>query len=189
MTELQINPIRISVCGLAEINKFAADKVTHMLSIDNPSTPTKTPEWFHGTHWHIVFQDVETANEAKEFKAVAPTIQDVKQIIDYGRICLEKSKRQAVHILVHCMVGASRSTAAAFAILCLIHGKDSEPACLKQLLAIRPDAFPNKLVVKYADQLLARNGQMLAALKPLREEFSQAVNEWSEAMRKKREGK
>lgn len=188
MKELQKSEMRISVCGKSEIDKFATSNVSHIISIDNPGSPTNTPEWFRGIHWHVVFQDVESANEAKEFNAVAPTIQDVKQIIEFGEICLKTSKTQKVHLLVHCMAGASRSTAAAFAILCLINGKGSEPSCLKHLLAIRPDAFPNKLVVKYADQLLSRNGKMLEALRPLREEFTQAVDSWAESMRKKREG-
>ena len=164
-----MTPFRISVCGLFEVQDFEADSVTHIISIDNPGPPTGTPEWFRGTHWHVVFQDVETPIEAREYNAVAPSIQEVERIIDFGGTCQEAGRTQDVHLLIHCMAGTSRSPAAAFAILCMINGEGTESACIEELLAIRPRAFPNRLVVKYADDLLKRDGKMLKALRLLYE--------------------
>ena len=181
-------PFRLSVCGKAALHKFADSCVTHLISIDNPPSPTQTPEWFSGIHWHIVFQDVETPAEAREFNAVPPTRQDVEKILDCGRSCLQASKAQDVHLLLHCMAGASRSTAAGFAILCLVLGEGREPESLSLLLSIKPDAFPNMLVVKYADELLDRKGRMLEVLRLFREESSRQVDGWDEGMKRTKKG-
>jgi len=187
MRDSQSPQFRLSVCGIDEIDKFAGNNVTHLISIDDPGAPTETPEWFRGIHWHLVFQDVETVKQAKQFRALGPTIHDVKQIIEFGETCLTASKTKRVHLLIHCMAGVSRSTAAAFAILCMIHGKGSEPESLEHLLAIRPDALPNRLVVKYADQLLGRDGKMLEALRHLRERWTKRWINWAQAMKKQTE--
>ena len=64
------------------------------------------------------------------------------------------------------------STASAFAILCMVLEEGREVEALKHVLAIRPAAYPNKLVVRYADDLLERRGKMIEALRPLWEEFT-----------------
>jgi predicted protein tyrosine phosphatase len=84
------------------------------------------------------------------------------------------------------MAGASRSTAAAFGILSMLLGSGQELDALNYLMEIKPDAFPNKLVVQFADEILNRNGRMLEALRPLREEANRAIDEWAEMMESRR---
>jgi predicted protein tyrosine phosphatase len=175
-------PFRLSVCSLADVSTFAASGVTHLLSIDNPGGPTPTPKWFTGTHWHVVFQDVESDAEAREYSTTPPTRAAIQQVLDNASSCLESSRSHSVYLLVHCMAGASRSTAAAFGILAMVLGPGQEVNALKYLLRIRPDAFPNKLVVRFADEILGRNGRMMEALRPLREEVGRAVDGWAERM-------
>ena len=181
-------PFRVSVCGRAELPRFAGSLVTHLISIDNPAEPTRTPEWFKGVHCHAVFQDVVNADEAREFNAVPPAVQDVERLLAFGRRCMETSQTQKVHLLVHCTAGASRSPAVAFAIICLALGEGRENEAMRLLLSIKPDVYPNSLVVKYADDLLDRKGRMVEALRPLREEFVQAADEWGEPKTTAREG-
>jgi predicted protein tyrosine phosphatase len=181
-------PFRLSVCGKVEIHDFVDRQVTHIVSIDNPGTPTRTPDWFRGSHWHVFFHDVENADDAKTLDAALPTPKDVQLILNFGRACLEMSRSREVHLLIHCSAGACRSPAAAFAILCLATGAGKERDCLRHVLTIRPNAFPNKLVVEHADQLLGRNGRMLEALQPLRNRANNAVNRWIEAMKKTQAG-
>lgn len=162
-------PFRISVCGRTEIPAFENRNVTHLLSIDNPGDMTPTPRWLDGTHWHVLFQDFESDDEALRFEAVPPAKDDIRQIIDWAGECLAESKRREVHLLIHCMAGASRSPATAFAIFCMLLGPGQEENALKHLLAIRPEAYPNKLVVKFADDLMDRGGKMVEAIRPIRE--------------------
>lgn len=68
-------------------------------------------------------------------------------------------------LLIHCYAGVSRSTALAYAILIDQHGAvGAEAAMLDRLLALRPQACPNRLMVRYADQLLGCRGRMIRAV-------------------------
>lgn len=182
-------PFQVSVCSRAGVAGFVASGVTHLLSIDNPGNPTPTPEWFAGTHWHVVFQDVESDAEAAEYSARAPTRADIQQVLDHAASCLDASRCSKVHLLVHCLAGASRSPAAAFAILSMLFGPGQEVSAFKHLMKIKPDVFPNKLVVQLADEILGRDGKMVEALRPFRERLTRAVDEWAEIMESRRQRK
>ncbi|RAK66362.1 hypothetical protein [Phenylobacterium kunshanense] len=67
-------------------------------------------------------------------------------------------------LLVHCFHGVGRSAAVALAILADRAGPGREQAALDRLLAIRPQATPNLVVVKLADEVLGRNGALVAAV-------------------------
>ena len=66
-------------------------------------------------------------------------------------------------LLIHCWAGISRSTAAAFILLCDRLGPGSEQKIAQGLRARAPHAFPNPLLVRLADEALAREGRMIAA--------------------------
>ena len=70
-------------------------------------------------------------------------------------------------ILIHCNRGVSRSTAAAFIILCMMEPETAEAALMKRLRAAAPHADPCPLLVNYADDLLGRDGRMTDALDDL----------------------
>jgi predicted protein tyrosine phosphatase len=68
-------------------------------------------------------------------------------------------------LLIHCHAGVSRSTALAYAILVHRAGPDCDEArVLERILELRPQACPNRLVVRHADVLLGRGGRMLRAV-------------------------
>lgn len=58
-------------------------------------------------------------------------------------------------LLIHCRHGVGRSAAMALAVIADRLGADREDAALKSLLAIRPQATPNLVVVKLADAVQA----------------------------------
>ena len=68
------------------------------------------------------------------------------------------------HILVHCQMGISRSTAAAAILLSLVHRNQGEDRIFAELLKLQPNAWPNCLMIELADNLLGRQGQFAAAL-------------------------
>ncbi|MFO7936580.1 MAG: hypothetical protein R6V06_03120 [Kiritimatiellia bacterium] len=158
-------PYSISVCGRGEVEYFRDDNITHLLSIDSPGSPTPTPEWFNGVHRHFAFADVENKATAYAFGVVAPGKEDVKEILGFGRECLEDSLKGRVHLVIHCLAGVSRSPAAAYAIMCMLLGPGYEEETFEYLLKIRSCAYPNTLMVKYADQILDRRKAMIKAQK------------------------
>ena len=171
-------PYQISVCGKHELDDFANTAVTHLLSFEDPSTPKTTPQWFHGIHLQLQFHDVESEAEAREFGAVAPTKSDVAEILQFGEECLAACRMKPVHLLVHCYVGASRSPAAGFALIASAFGAGHAKQALKIVRQLRPEAFPNGLIVRYADELLSRKGELLRALGPPRRGFNNLADEW-----------
>lgn len=70
--------------------------------------------------------------------------------------------------LVHCWAGISRSTAAAYIVLCDLHACGYERQIAETLRFHAPHAQPNRLMVRYADQLLNREGRMIAAIEAMR---------------------
>lgn len=67
-------------------------------------------------------------------------------------------------LLVHCFHGVGRSAAIALAVISDRLGPGNERAAIHQLLAIRPTATPNLVVVKLADSVLQRQGELVAAV-------------------------
>lgn len=63
-------------------------------------------------------------------------------------------------VLVHCSAGISRSTAAAYIGLCQALGPGGERDALAAVIAARPQALPNRRIVRIADDLLGRGGEM-----------------------------
>src|SRR5437764_5126463 len=70
--------------------------------------------------------------------------------------------------LVHCWAGISRSTAAAFIVLCDLHGPGHEGRIADALRFHVPYAQPNRLMIRHADHLLARNGRMIMPIESMR---------------------
>lgn len=89
-----------------------------------------------------------------------------REIIDF----VEAWKRDGAlsgNILVHCNRGVSRSTAAAYIILCAANPDADESALLKLIRRAAPHADPCPLIISYADEILGRDGRMLDALDDL----------------------
>lgn len=71
-------------------------------------------------------------------------------------------------LLIHCNRGVSRSTAAAYIVLCMKAPQEQESALMKRLRAAAPHADPCPLLIDYADEILGREGRMTDALDELR---------------------
>jgi predicted protein tyrosine phosphatase len=167
---------RISVCAEGDLDDFSHKGVSHILSICAPEFPTLTPGWFFGVHKHVFFQDVISIRDAEALDARAPTATDIREVLKYGRECLVTSRVEPTHLLIHCTHGASRSPAAAYAILCLWLGRGREIQAKDFLLKIRPNSVPNFLVVAYADKLLRREGKMVEAIQSLNDELIKEID-------------
>jgi len=76
----------------------------------------------------------------------------------------EAAAREDGHLLVHCHMGISRSTAAMLMLLAQARPQEAGDTLLEHLRAIRPQAWPNLRMIEFADGLLGRSGRLTTAL-------------------------
>jgi predicted protein tyrosine phosphatase len=91
--------------------------------------------------------------------AIAPDSSHIADIVGFAR-----DWDRTAPFLVHCWAGISRSTAAAYILLCDLHGPGHENVIAKALRYHAPHAQPNRLMVRHADALLKRGGRMIDAV-------------------------
>ena len=106
-------------------------------------------------HLRLVMHDI--AEEMPEY--VAPDAKHVDRLIGFAR---DWGGHGAM--VVHCWAGISRSTAAAFISLCAINPDAPEERIAWALREASPTAHPNRLMVRLADEALARSGRMVEAV-------------------------
>lgn len=150
---------RLTICGVRELDGFAASGVSDVLSILDPAQPE--PPVFTGYAPHrrttLRFHDVVLPAEGYTL----PGAGDVRGILDFGEQLAARG--DAGHLLVHCFAGVSRSTAAA-AMLMAQRNPGREEQAFMALLEIRPRAWPNSHMVALADAMLGRRGRLRAGL-------------------------
>jgi predicted protein tyrosine phosphatase len=98
--------------------------------------------------------------EQNGLSEVAPAVEDVSAIIRFAR-----AARGANGILLcHCGAGMSRAPAAALICLAAWRGPGTEMECVQEVFRLRPGAVPHVGMIRFADELLAREGKLVAAL-------------------------
>jgi predicted protein tyrosine phosphatase len=103
---------------------------------------------------------------------VIPESGHVADLIAFG-----KTWDKTAPLLVHCWAGISRSTAAAYILLCDLHGPGHENRIARGLRFHAPHAQPNRLLIRHADLLLGREGRMVAAVETMGEARAVAEGE------------
>jgi predicted protein tyrosine phosphatase len=91
---------------------------------------------------------------------VAPTADDVSAIARFART-LEGADGI---LLCHCGGGMSRAPAAALICLATWRGPGTEMECVREVLGLRPGAAPHAGMIRFADELLEREGELVSAL-------------------------
>jgi predicted protein tyrosine phosphatase len=91
---------------------------------------------------------------------VAPDATHVREIIDFT-----SQWDQAAPLLVHCWMGVSRSPAAALIAALSLVPDQSEITLAQRLRLASPFATPNMRIIEIGDELLGRNGRLIAAIK------------------------
>ena len=97
----------------------------------------------------LEFWDVDY--EFLDGQIIPPSRDHIDQIITFGRQIINSEGR----LLIHCHAGISRSTAAALTMFYLMYQDESLAG--NALIAERPRALPNKLMIRYADEILSSN--------------------------------
>ena len=148
------------------ISSFAAiadtirrHRPSHMLSLMDEHVETP-PDILAERHFRIRVHDIcEPADGA-----IAPCANHIEGILTFARTWTREAP-----FLVHCWAGVSRSTAAAYILLCDIRGPGHEATIARELREFAPHAQPNRLMIRHADQILGREGRMIAAVEAMGE--------------------
>ena len=148
----------ITVCGIEELASHGAVGVTHVLSILDPGFPD--PEAFSrfGEHERLAlrFDDIVDAQPTMRLAQR----EDVEALLRFGR---SLTRHPGAHLLVHCHMGISRSTASM--ALILAQARPDRPAreAIAEVRRIRPRIWPNLRIIELGDELLGRGGELVAA--------------------------
>lgn len=116
----------------------------------------------------LTFDDVSNIEAAERHGYVPPNKQHVQTILDFYRKHANAVINPKETLLIHCLAGQSRSTAALLAILADILGPDREMLAVQrcyELSEVKDGHCPNELMVQYADEILGRRGMLMGALR------------------------
>jgi len=154
----------LTICGISELTDQRERPVTHVLSILDPDHPD--PEAFEAYDPHhrtiLRFHDIIKPVQGM----ILPEPEHVEAVLRFGRGVAEgRDQRVEGHLLVHCHMGVSRSTAAMLTLMAQAEPEESEDRLFARLVEIRPQAWPNSRMVEFADELLSRNGRLIDALR------------------------
>lgn len=116
-----------------------------MISIGDPGS--RYPTGYRNVASRI---RVECEDSADETNAQAPTRRDVHSIVSFAPVVAQLGGR----CLIHCEAGISRSTAAAAIIARVLAGPGSESEAVALIRKLVPEAAPNRLMIRYADELI-----------------------------------
>lgn len=145
------------VAGLSQARKHKR-RFDAVLTLEDPECRPANRLRFHRqpapAHLVLAFEDVD--DDTLGVRVATP--DQVGEAIAFARVHVGGA------LLVHCFHGVGRSAAVALAILADRAGPGGELAALDRLLSIRPQATPNLVVVKLADEVLGRGGALVAAV-------------------------
>ena len=147
----------IHVCSLAALpDTVKATGASHVLTVMANVDQVQRPESvLAANHLKISMDDITEQMDG----FVAPSDSHIEQVLNFVR-----GWDRSAPLVVHCYAGISRSTASAFAAVCMLNPHRDEISIARQIRAASPIASPNRLIVSLADRALGRDGRMLRAL-------------------------
>ena len=178
----------LTVCGLEELEHHSGRAVTHVLSIMDPECPDPDAFRAYDLHHRAVLRFHDIIEPIPE--QILPEPADVEAILTFGRGLNESAAERngEGHLLIHCHAGISRSTAAMAMLLAQVYPDEDEVRIFDRLLKIRPQAWPNSRMIRFADDFLTRKGRLNAALGRLYRRQLERRPDLAETMRFHRRG-
>jgi predicted protein tyrosine phosphatase len=154
----------LTICSISELPDQRGRSVTHVLSILDPDHPDPEAFGSYDPHHRTILRFHDIINPVEGL--ILPAPEHVEAVLRFGdEVASEHAGRVEGHLLVHCHMGVSRSTAAMLTLLAQTHPRESEDRLFERLTEIRPQAWPNSLMIEFADGLLSRNGRLVDALR------------------------
>lgn len=150
----------VHVCPLAcLVDVIERVRPTHLVSTIGPDSMPATPAELHpGRHLKLTFNDIAQPRDG----LVHPSEAHIDALVAFAR-----EWDLAGPLLVHCWAGVSRSTAAAFIILCAHNEPGREREIADALRSASRTATPNALMIAHADRVLGRGGRMIRAIEAI----------------------
>ena len=147
----------LHVCSLAALPETVrATGASHILTVMANVDQVQRPESvLPANHLKVQMDDITEAIDG----FVAPSDQHIEKVLNFVR-----GWDRNAPMVVHCYAGISRSTASAFAAVCMLNPHRDEISIARLIRAASPIASPNRLIVGLADKALGREGRMLRAL-------------------------
>ena len=148
------------VSPLRRIPDVIAERApSHLLTLLSPEEMIETPAGIDpDRHLRLGVHDIAIPQPG----LMAPSTVTVEQILEFGRGWTADAP-----MLVHCWAGISRSTAAAFVIVCDANPNADELEIALRIRRASPSAFPNRRIVALADDILGRQGRMVDAVEAM----------------------
>jgi predicted protein tyrosine phosphatase len=175
------SPFKITICGIDELVDYSDAKVTHVLSILDPSTPKPDAFGAYGEHarlelrFHDVIEEIVPGYDS-------PQPHHIEALLEFGRDLIGRPPGEA-HLLVHCHMGISRSSAAA--LLLLAEAAPHRPAkeMMAEIAHVRSKAWPNLRMIEIGDAMLGRSGELVRAVRDRHQQMAQALPQVADYMR------
>jgi predicted protein tyrosine phosphatase len=150
----------IIVCGLnqaqTQINLHRAKSVIGILG---PEMPHPNYEGIEPkNHLKLTFNDINVETVGLQ----AARESDVEKLVNFI-----SNWDRAKPMVIHCWAGISRSTATAYAAMCLLNPHEDEFRLAEGLRQASPSATPNQLITAKVDAKLGRNGRMISAVQSI----------------------
>lgn len=147
----------IYVCPQRRVDDtVAVNGAVHLVTLLSAGTPFERPACIPATN-HLFLSMNDIAEERAGL--VAPGRAHVEALLDF----VMRWDRTAP-LVISCFAGISRSPAAAFISVCALAPHVDEMELATNLRQLSPSATPNPLLVRHADDILGRNGRMIAAI-------------------------
>ena len=143
------------ICGLEDVAGVVAEQApSHVISMLGDKAFPALP----GTeHLKLRFHDIDQPQDG----LLTPAEAAVRDLLDFT--AQWPGQRPLV---VHCLLGISRSPAAGLAVMCQ-RNLGREAACTDAMTRAAPGIRPNRAVLALADDLLGCDGRLMAAVKGL----------------------
>jgi predicted protein tyrosine phosphatase len=150
----------VYVCPLSQIAPTVArTNASHLVSLLDIASAVVRPETIpERNHLFLGINDITEAQDGM----VLPGAEHVERLLDFAK---GWDSRQPM--VIHCYAGISRSTAAAFITLCTLRPERDEREIATRLRAASRFATPNARLVALADEILEREGRMIAAVEAI----------------------
>lgn len=162
---MQSNSISLlTICGISELPDQRERAVTHVLSILDPDHPDPEAFGAYDRHHRTILRFHDIINPRDGW--IMPQPEHVEAVLRFGDdVTQGRDALTEGHLLVHCHMGVSRSTAAMLTLMAQTNPGEDEDRLFERLAEIRSQAWPNSLMIAFADDMLSRNGRLVEALK------------------------
>jgi len=138
--------------------QIALHQPSHIVTLSSHALPVLPGE---AERLSLLFNDITEPRDG----LTMPNDSHVRKLLDFASKWGHGDR--AKPLLIHCYAGVSRSTASAYIIALALDPELDEAALAQKLRALSPSATPNIRLIALADDMLGRDGRMIAAIKAI----------------------